>query len=127
MVANPLVEDIGPFGLDSAAIIAQDVGPLQGPEIGVFGAFQECVHQPGSLVGAFVVQEGEDFARRRQNAADVEVNASNEHMVRCQTGRYETEPLHLSEEVCVHKVKPPPTLRGRYNAHRWQRHRLQTW
>jgi hypothetical protein len=62
------MERVSSLGLDRAAVDAEQVGPLQGPEVGIFGSFQQPVDQPLTLVGANVGKECSDFFRRGQDA-----------------------------------------------------------
>ena len=54
---NPLVIGVSFFMTERQPVNPQDVGPFQGPVIGVFRAGEECLHQLRALVLRLALKE----------------------------------------------------------------------
>src|SRR5206468_622594 len=84
---HPVVEAPHPFVTDGVAIDAQQVAPLQRPEVDEFWPIEDLVDRFLALARAPVGEEGLDIFRRRQRADGVEVDAAEELLVRAQRRR----------------------------------------
>ncbi len=101
---EPPIEVVNRLDADPVRVRAQEVGPLAGPEVGVFGLVQEVGDQPVALLGRGVVEVRADLVRGRQAADGVEVGAAEEGGVVRRFGGGEAEGLELGPDVLVNEV-----------------------
>ena len=66
--ADPAVEDVGPLGLDQAAVGAEDVGELEGPEVVELGPVEQPVDHLVAAVASAGGQELLDLLGRGQES-----------------------------------------------------------
>ena len=98
------METDGPLHAREALVAAQAVGPLEGPVVDILGPFEQCVDEPGALVGTIVLEERDDLFGRGDEADDVEVDASAELGVVAQPRRGDAQQLQFREDVPVDEV-----------------------
>ncbi len=72
----------GPEVDGKLALDPQQVAPLQGPEVGKLLALQQPVDELAPLLRVGVASKRADFVGRGQRADGVEIDASQEHLVR---------------------------------------------
>ena len=104
-VANPGVEGVrAPLGLAPVAtLVAQDVSPLHGPEVGVLVACQKLVDRIGPAFRVLIGQKRSDFVGRGERADRVEVGSPQERGVVRQRAGHQLQllPLGLDQLVDV--------------------------
>ncbi len=86
-LVDPAMELAHAGRLELLAVGAEDVAPLERPELGRVGAVDQFVDQPGPLVGLLAFEEGERFLGMGQAAGGVEVGAADEFFVAAEVGR----------------------------------------
>jgi len=74
--ANPPVINVGVARAELLPIYAQQVGPLQRPEVRELRPFQQRAHELRALVGGLVIEKAPRLVRRGERADDVEVRAA---------------------------------------------------
>ena len=77
-LAEPEVERQHPLGTQLLGVDAEQVAPLQRPEIDILRAIEQAVDQLGPLVGIVVGQKVLDLVGRRGGADRVEHRAAEE-------------------------------------------------
>ncbi len=83
-IVEPLVvglNGVGPEIDRELGLDAEDVAPLEGPEIGKFGAGEEEIDQDGALVGRAVLEEVVSGLGVWDGADEVDVDAAEEDFV----------------------------------------------
>ena len=89
----------GKLGLDP-----QQVAPLHGPVIRKLLPLQQPVDQGPAFLRVRVLQELSRLLRGGQRPDDVQINASDEHSIGADIGRWNAQPLQPAENQLVDLV-----------------------
>ena len=108
VLGNPVPDPVvvgphgGPFQL--AAGDQQQVGPLVGPVVHVFGPVQDRIDEPCPPVAARIPEKSAQILPVRQHSERVQVDPSNEGVVVAQRGGRNPQLAELGQHQVVHPI-----------------------